>query len=83
MEAKSLYTWSSGRHCVVAKYVNFILSLDLLFIACYSHVYFRLEDLSIDEFREIRQKAGALVVLLPKDVANMSAEQKEVSYVLL
>ena len=53
--AKSLYTWLSGRHCVVTK----------------------LEDLSIDEFREIRQKTGALVVLLPKDVANMSAEQKE------
>ncbi|XP_012162719.1 nicalin isoform X1 [Ceratitis capitata] len=55
LEAKSLYTWSTGRHCVVAK----------------------LQDISIEQFREIRQKAGGLVILLPKNVSAMTFEEKE------
>ncbi|XP_018800945.1 PREDICTED: nicalin-1 isoform X1 [Bactrocera latifrons] len=55
LEAKSLYTWSTGRHCVVAK----------------------LQDLTIDQFREIRQKAGGLVILLPQHVSDMTFEEKE------
>ncbi|XP_017471269.1 PREDICTED: nicalin isoform X1 [Rhagoletis zephyria] len=55
LEAKSLYTWSTGRHCVLAK----------------------LQDLTIDQFREIRQKAGGLVILLPKNVSAMTFEEKE------
>ncbi|XP_050318200.1 nicalin-1 isoform X2 [Bactrocera neohumeralis] len=54
LEAKSLYTWSTGRHCVVAK----------------------LQDLTIDQFREIRQKAGGLVILLPQHVSDMTFEEK-------
>ncbi|XP_054746820.1 BOS complex subunit NCLN isoform X2 [Anastrepha obliqua] len=55
LEAKSLYTWSTGRHCVLTK----------------------LQDLTIDQFREIRQKAGGLVILLPKDVSSMTFDEKE------
>ncbi|XP_065370709.1 BOS complex subunit NCLN [Calliphora vicina] len=55
LEAKSLYTWSTGRHCVVAKF----------------------QDMTVDQLREILQKAGGLVLLLPKDVASMSREDKE------
>lgn len=55
LEAKSLYTWSTGRHCVVAK----------------------LQDITIDQFREIRQKAGGLVILLPQNVSGMTFEEKE------
>ncbi|XP_014085474.2 BOS complex subunit ncln isoform X2 [Bactrocera oleae] len=55
LEAKSLYTWSTGRHCVVAK----------------------LQDITIDQFREIRQKAGGLVILLPQHVSDMTFEEKE------
>ncbi|XP_053968171.1 BOS complex subunit NCLN isoform X2 [Anastrepha ludens] len=55
LEAKSLYTWSTGRHCVLTK----------------------LQDLTIDQFREIRQKAGGLVILLPKNVSSMTFDEKE------
>lgn len=34
--------------------------------------------MTIDQFREIRQKAGGLVILLPKNIASLSAEEKEV-----
>lgn len=34
--------------------------------------------MSIDQFREIRQKAGGLVLLLPKHIELMSNEEKEV-----
>uniref|UniRef100_T1PBL9 Nicalin n=1 Tax=Musca domestica TaxID=7370 RepID=T1PBL9_MUSDO len=55
LEAKSLYTWSTSRHCVVAKF----------------------QDVTIDQFKEIRQKAGGLVLLLPQNVSTMSSEDKE------
>ncbi|XP_075166298.1 BOS complex subunit NCLN isoform X2 [Haematobia irritans] len=55
LEAKSLYTWSTSRHCVVAKF----------------------QDVTIDQFKEIRQKAGGLVLLLPQNVSTMSNEDKE------
>uniref|UniRef100_A0A1A9WUW2 Nicalin n=1 Tax=Glossina brevipalpis TaxID=37001 RepID=A0A1A9WUW2_9MUSC len=54
LEARSLYSWKTARHCVVA----------------------RLQDMTIDGLKEIRQKAGGLVLLLPQDVASMSAEEK-------
>ncbi|XP_067637931.1 BOS complex subunit ncln isoform X2 [Eurosta solidaginis] len=60
LEAKSLYTWSTGRHCVVAK----------------------LQELTIEQFRDIRQKAGGLVILLPKNVSAMSLEEKQHLYLL-
>uniref|UniRef100_A0A2M4AFL0 Nicalin n=1 Tax=Anopheles triannulatus TaxID=58253 RepID=A0A2M4AFL0_9DIPT len=55
LEAKSLYTWQTSRHCVLT----------------------RLQDMTIDHFREIRAKAGGLVVLLPEDTAALSLEEKE------
>ncbi|XP_052865227.1 nicalin-1 [Anopheles cruzii] len=55
LEAKSLYTWQTSRHCVLT----------------------RLQDMTIEHFREIRAKAGGLVVLLPEDTAALSLEDKE------
>ncbi|XP_037956726.1 nicalin-1 [Teleopsis dalmanni] len=55
LEAKSIYTWSTARHCVVA----------------------RLQELSIDQFNEIRQKAGGLIILLPKNYTSLSFEEKQ------
>lgn len=55
LEAKSLYTWQTSRHCIVARF----------------------QDMTIDQFREIRAKAGGLVVLLPEDTARLSLEEKQ------
>lgn len=38
--------------------------------------------MTVDEFREIRQKAGGLVILLPRNVSNMNTEEKEVSILI-
>lgn len=38
----------------------------------------RLQDITIDHFREIRAKAGALLVVLPKPMDDMSSEEKQV-----
>jgi len=35
--------------------------------------------MTIDQFREIRLKAGGLIVLLPKNLLDLSLEEKEVS----
>lgn len=55
LEARSLTSWSSPRHCVVAK----------------------LKDLTIDNFRNIKLKAGALLIMLPQDFSNLNDEDKE------
>lgn len=55
LEAKSLSSWSSSRHCVVT----------------------RLTDLTLDAFRNIRSKAGALILLLPQSFANLTQEEKQ------
>ncbi|KAL7740876.1 hypothetical protein ACLKA6_014041 [Drosophila palustris] len=55
LEAKSLYTWSTGRHCVLA----------------------RLLDISVNDLNKIRQKAGGLIIMLPKDVSALNDEVKE------
>ncbi|XP_053694499.1 nicalin-1 [Sabethes cyaneus] len=55
MEAKSLYTWQTFRHCVITRF----------------------QDMTIDQFREIRAKAGGLVILLPEDVTSLSLEEKQ------
>ena len=34
--------------------------------------------MAADQLREIRQKAGGMVLLLPKDPANMSTDEKDV-----
>lgn len=56
LEAKSLFTWSTSRHCVVV----------------------RLQDLTIDHYKEIRNKAGGLVVIMPNDFSLLSYEEKQV-----
>ncbi|XP_062554629.1 BOS complex subunit ncln [Armigeres subalbatus] len=55
LEAKSLYTWQTSRHCIVT----------------------RLQDMTIDQFREIRAKAGGLVILLPENFSSLSLEEKQ------
>lgn len=39
---------------------------------------FRLQDMSVDQFREIRAKAGGLIILLPENLAALSFEEKQV-----
>jgi hypothetical protein len=34
--------------------------------------------MTIDQFREIRAKAGGLVILLPEDVTSLSVEERQV-----
>lgn len=34
--------------------------------------------MTIDQFREIRNKAGGLIVMLPKSLVDLTAEEKEV-----
>ncbi|RZF42472.1 hypothetical protein LSTR_LSTR014525 [Laodelphax striatellus] len=58
LEARSLSSWSTTRHCVVA----------------------RMQDISADQFREIRAKAGALLVALPEDFSALSEKQKQASH---
>ncbi|XP_055603355.1 BOS complex subunit ncln [Uranotaenia lowii] len=55
LEAKSLYSWQTSRHCVVTRF----------------------QDMTIDQFREIRAKAGGLVILLPQDITSLSLEEKQ------
>lgn len=55
LEARSLLSWSTSRHCVVT----------------------RVQDLSVDHFRNIRTKAGALIIVLPEDLSSLSSEEKQ------
>ncbi|CAG9795916.1 unnamed protein product [Diatraea saccharalis] len=55
LEGRSLTSWSTSRHCVVA----------------------RVQDITIDQFMEIRSKAGALLLVLPKNDTVLSPEEKE------
>jgi hypothetical protein len=36
--------------------------------------------MTIDQFREIRNKAGGLIVMLPKSLNDLSMEEKEVKF---
>lgn len=58
LEGRSLTSWSTSRHCVVA----------------------RIQDVTIEQFLEIRNKAGALLLVLPKNDTALSTEEKEVSW---
>lgn len=40
---------------------------------------FRFQDLTVEHFREIRARAGGLIVLLPDNLSPLSAERKQVS----
>lgn len=55
LEGRSLTSWSTSRHCVVA----------------------RIQDITIDQFVEIRAKAGALLLVLPKNDTMLTPEEKE------
>ncbi|XP_075981710.1 BOS complex subunit ncln [Anticarsia gemmatalis] len=55
LEGRSLTSWSTSRHCVVA----------------------RVQDITIDQFMEIRAKAGALLLVLPKNDTVLTPEEKE------
>ncbi|KAJ8717663.1 hypothetical protein PYW07_005593 [Mythimna separata] len=55
LEGRSLTSWSTSRHCVVA----------------------RVQDITIDQFMEIRSKAGALLLVLPKNDTVLTPEEKE------
>jgi hypothetical protein len=35
--------------------------------------------MTIDQFREIRNKAGGLIILLPKNIRDLTADEKEVN----
>ncbi|KAM3960338.1 BOS complex subunit ncln [Aphomia sociella] len=55
LEGRSLTSWSTSRHCVVA----------------------RVEDITVEQFMEIRSKAGALLLVLPKNDTVLTPEDKE------
>ncbi|XP_013137405.1 PREDICTED: nicalin-1 [Papilio polytes] len=55
LEGRSLSSWSTARHCVVA----------------------RLQDITIEQFVEIRSKSPALLLVLPKNNTELTDEQKE------
>lgn len=42
-----------------------------------------LQNLTVDYFREIRSKAGGLLIILPKDVSELTNEEKQVIFILL
>lgn len=60
LEAKSLKTWKTPRHCVIT----------------------RLKDLTNYKFLDIAQQAGALLVMLPKDITSLSADEKAVCLII-
>lgn len=56
LEAKSIATWKTSRHCVLT----------------------RLKDLTNIRFSDIVQQAGALLVMLPKDMTSLSNDERMV-----
>lgn len=55
LEARSLSTWSSSRHCIVT----------------------RLTDLTYETFSNVKNKVGALVLALPENLTNFTAEKQQ------
>ncbi|KAK5647400.1 hypothetical protein RI129_002292 [Pyrocoelia pectoralis] len=55
LEARSLQSWGTSRHCVVT----------------------RIQDLTVDYFRNIRGKAGALLIVYPEDFSVLTFEEKQ------
>ncbi|XP_022130889.2 nicalin [Pieris rapae] len=60
LEGRSLTSWSTSRHCVVA----------------------RIQDITIEQFIDIRSKAGALLLVLPKNDTVLTDDEKEHIYLL-
>ena len=38
----------------------------------------KIQDLSIEQFRDVSEKAGALIVVLPSDLTALTIEDREV-----
>ncbi|XP_060805523.1 BOS complex subunit ncln [Amyelois transitella] len=55
LEGRSLTSWSTSRHCVVA----------------------RVQDITVEQFMEIRSKAGALLLVMPKNDTVLTPEERE------
>lgn len=55
LEGRSLTSWSTSRHCVMA----------------------RMQDITIEHFQEIRAKAGALLLVLPKNNTLLTKEERQ------
>ncbi|XP_047516601.1 nicalin [Pieris napi] len=60
LEGRSLTSWSTSRHCVVA----------------------RIQDITIEQFIDIRSKAGALLLVLPKNDTVLTDDEREHIYLL-
>lgn len=43
-----------------------------------NNLFYRFQDLAIDQFHEIRTKAGGLIILLPQKLPGLSKEEQEV-----
>ncbi|KAJ2948688.1 hypothetical protein O0L34_g7945 [Tuta absoluta] len=55
LEGRSLTSWSTSRHCVVA----------------------RVQDITIEQFIEVRNKAGALLLVMPANGTVLTPEERE------
>ncbi|XP_063982340.1 BOS complex subunit ncln [Diachasmimorpha longicaudata] len=55
LEARTLSSWQTSRHCVIA----------------------RLSDITPDVFYAIKSKAGALILILPKDMKSLSQDEQQ------
>lgn len=77
LEAKSLQTWTTSRHCVITRWSETHLrrqSVNKLM----KFLWNRFQDLTVDQFREIRAKAGGVIILLPENMSSLSSEEKQV-----
>jgi len=41
----------------------------------------KIQDLSIEQFRDVSEKAGALIVVLPSDLTALTIEDREVIFI--
>ncbi|XP_015126473.1 nicalin [Diachasma alloeum] len=55
LEARTLNSWQTSRHCVIA----------------------RLSDITPDVFYTIKSKAGALILMLPKDMKSLTQDEHQ------
>lgn len=42
----------------------------------------KLQELTVDHFRNVRMKAGALLIVLPEELSQLSPEDKQVRLVM-
>lgn len=46
-------------------------------------ILIRFQDMTVEQFRDIRAKAGGLIILLPDNLSRLSAEKRQVCLHLL